>query len=145
MTAKRTQAWTGRRFIGIVGRDIDQGAGNHPKDTNRSGQSKRFFMNFLTGLIPVVGQTVVPVLTAIFSGWVLSLELSGVPFERRGLRLVQRRQMLRRNRPLALGFGVATFVCFLIPLGAVLVMPAAVAGATLMTRRVYGLPTTAPQ
>jgi len=100
---------------------------------------------FLTGLIPVVGQTVVPVLTAVFSGWVLSLELSGVPFERRGLRLVQRRQMLRRNRPLALGFGVATFVCFLIPLGAVLVMPAAVAGATLMTRRVYGLPTTAPQ
>jgi CysZ protein len=96
---------------------------------------------FLTGLIPVVGQTVVPVLTAVFSGWMLTLELTGVPFERRGLRLVQRRQLLRRNRPLALGFGVATFVCFLIPLGAVFVMPAAVAGATLMTRRVYGLPT----
>ena len=100
---------------------------------------------FLTGLIPVFGQTVVPVLTAVFSGWVLSLELTGVPFERRGLRLVQRRQVLRRQRPLALGFGVATFVCFLIPLGAVFVMPAAVAGATLMTRRVYGLPTSAPQ
>ena len=35
--------------------------------------------------------------------------------------------------PMALGFGVATFVCFLIPLGAILVMPAAVAGATLLS------------
>jgi CysZ protein len=41
---------------------------------------------------------------------------------------------------MALGFGIATFVCFLIPLGAVLVMPAAVAGATLLSRRVLGLP-----
>ena len=100
---------------------------------------------FAGGLIPGVGETVVPVLTAVFGGWVLALELTGVPFERRGLRFVQRRQILRRQRPLALGFGVATFVCFLIPLGAVLVMPAAVAGATLMTRRIYGLPTSAAQ
>jgi CysZ protein len=100
---------------------------------------------FLGGLIPGVGETVVPVLAALVSGWVLVLELTTVPFERRGLRYTQRRQVLRQRRPLALGFGVATFVCFLIPLGAVLVMPAAVAGATLMTRRVYGLPTSAAQ
>jgi len=100
---------------------------------------------FLGGLIPVFGETAVPVLTAVFGGWVLALELTGVPFERRGLRFVQRRAVLRQRRSLALGFGLATFVCFLIPLGAVLVMPAAVAGATLLTRRVYGLPTsTAP-
>jgi CysZ protein len=39
-----------------------------------------------------------------------------------------------------MGFGVAVFVCFLIPFGAVLVMPAAVAGATLLTRHVHGQP-----
>ena len=100
---------------------------------------------FLGGLIPVFGETAVPVMTAVFGGWVLALELTGVPFERRGLRFVQRRAVLRQRRSLAIGFGLATFVCFLIPLGAVIVMPAAVAGATLMTRRVYGLPTsTAP-
>jgi CysZ protein len=48
--------------------------------------------------------------------------------------------VLRRHRWLALGFGVAVFLCFLIPLGAVLLMPAAVAGATLLTRRVHGQP-----
>jgi CysZ protein len=39
---------------------------------------------------------------------------------------------------LALGFGVPIFLVFLIPFIAMLVMPGAVAGATLMTRRVLG-------
>ena len=95
---------------------------------------------FGTGLIPVAGEIVAPVLGAMLGGWVLALELSSVPFERRGMRFKERRRILRSRRSMALGFGVATFVCFLIPLGAVLVMPAAVAGATLLSRRVLGLP-----
>jgi CysZ protein len=95
---------------------------------------------FVAGLIPVVGQTVVPVIGATVGGWLLALELVGAPFYRRGLRLADRRRVLRANRPLALGFGVAVFVCFLIPLGAVLVMPAAVAGAALLTRRCFNQP-----
>ncbi len=93
---------------------------------------------FVAGFIPVVGETVVPVLGASVAGWVLALELTGVAFERRGLSLPDRRQRLRARPALSLGFGVATFACFLIPLGAVLVMPAAVAGATLLTRELFG-------
>jgi CysZ protein len=95
---------------------------------------------FLAGLIPLVGQTVVPIVGATVGGWLLALELVGAPFYRRGLRLADRRRVLRANRPLALGFGVAVFVCFLIPLGAVLVMPAAVAGAAQLARRCLGQP-----
>jgi CysZ protein len=95
---------------------------------------------FLGGLLPAVGQTVVPVIGALIGGWALVVELTGIPFARRGLRLRDRRRVLRRNRWLALGFGVSVFVCFFIPLGAVLVMPAAVVGATLLTRHLYGLP-----
>ena len=95
---------------------------------------------FLGGLLPAVGQTVVPVVGALVGGWVLAVELTGVAFARRGLRLRDRRRVLRRHRWLTLGFGVAVFVCFLIPLGAVLLMPAAVAGATLLTRQVQGQP-----
>jgi CysZ protein len=97
-------------------------------------------MLFLAGLLPAVGQTVVPVIGALVGGWALAVELTGVAFARRGLRLRDRRRVLRRHRWLTLGFGVAVFVCFLIPLGAVLLMPAAVAGATLLTRRVQGQP-----
>jgi CysZ protein len=93
---------------------------------------------FAAGFIPVVGQTVVPVVGAAVGGWILALELVGAPFYRRGMRLPDRRRVLRTDRPTALGFGVAVFVCFLIPLGAVLVMPAAVAGATLLARRSLG-------
>jgi len=95
----------------------------------------------LLGFVPVVGQTVVPVLGATVGGWLLAVELTGVPFQRRGRRLRHRRLALRGNRPLALGFGVAVFLSFLIPLGAILLMPAAVAGATLLSRKVLGLPT----
>ncbi|MFB9238920.1 EI24 domain-containing protein [Plantactinospora siamensis] len=95
---------------------------------------------FAAGFIPVVGQTVVPVLGALVGGWFLALELAGSAFYRRGMRLPDRRRILRTHRPLALGFGVAVFVAFLIPLGAVLLTPAAVAGATLLSRRALGQP-----
>jgi CysZ protein len=93
---------------------------------------------FLCGFIPVVGQTVVPVVGALVGGWFLALELVGVAFSRRGLRMRDRLQLLRPHRAIALGFGSCVFLCFLIPLGAVLIMPAAVAGGTILARRVLG-------
>ncbi|MDG4794181.1 EI24 domain-containing protein [Micromonospora sp. WMMD1082] len=97
---------------------------------------------FAAGFIPLIGQTVVPVVGAAVGGWLLAVELVGAPFYRRGKRLRERRAALTADRPTALGFGVAVFVCFLIPLGAVLLMPAAVAGATLLARRSLGQPIT---
>jgi CysZ protein len=93
---------------------------------------------FLLGFLPVIGQSVVPAIGALVGGWFLAVELVGVPFARRGRSLADRRAALRTNRPLAVGFGAAVFVCFLIPLGAVIVMPAAVAGGTLLARRILG-------
>jgi CysZ protein len=95
---------------------------------------------FVAGLLPALGQTVVPVVGALVGGWALAVELTGVAFARRGLRLRERRRVLHRHRAVTLGFGVTVFVCFLIPLGGVFLMPAAVAGATLLTRYVHGQP-----
>jgi CysZ protein len=98
---------------------------------------------FIAGFLPVVGQTVVPVLDAVFGGWLLAVELTGVPFNRRGMRLAARRRLLRANRALALGFGIPVFlIILLVPFAAIVVIPAAVAGGTLLTRRVLGLPAT---
>jgi CysZ protein len=41
---------------------------------------------------------------------------------------------MRGRRRRALGFGVATQLCFLVPFGAVLTMPAAVAGAAELSQ-----------
>jgi CysZ protein len=95
---------------------------------------------FVLGFIPVVGQIIVPILAGAVGGWMLALELTGVPFQRRGQRLSHRRVALGAHRPLALGFGAAVFATFLIPLGAILMMPAAIAGATLLARRSLGKP-----
>lgn len=96
---------------------------------------------FACGFLPVVGQTVVPVVAALVSGYFLAGELTSIALERRGLRRRDRFARLKADRPLAVGFGAATFVVFLIPLGAVLAMPGAVAGGTLLAReRLAGEP-----
>lgn len=94
----------------------------------------------LLGFVPVVGQLLGLVLGAAVGGWLLAVELSGVPFQRRGKRLRDRRAALRGRRAMTLGFGVAVFLSFLVPLGAVLLMPAAVAGAALLSRTALGRP-----
>ncbi|WP_344618265.1 EI24 domain-containing protein [Dactylosporangium salmoneum] len=106
---------------------------------------------FLLGFVPIVGQTVVPVLNAIVGGWLLAVELTGIPFNRRGMRLKERRKLLRAHRSMALGFGIPVFLVLLVPVVAIIVVPAAVSGATLMSRRLLGLniedqpPVPAPQ
>lgn len=89
---------------------------------------------FALGFVPVLGQTVVPVLGAMVSGFFLTVELTTLAMERRGLPRKERFALLRANKAPALGFGVAVFLLFLIPLVAVFAMPAAVAGAALMVR-----------
>ncbi|WP_432834556.1 EI24 domain-containing protein [Dactylosporangium sp. CA-092794] len=94
---------------------------------------------FLLGFVPIVGQTVVPVLNAIIGGWLIAVEVTGIPFNRRGLRLRDRRKILRAHRAMALGFGIPVFLVLLLPVVAIIVMPAAVSGGTLLTRRTLGL------
>ena len=90
---------------------------------------------FVIGLVPVVGGVVAFALGAVAGGWFLTLELTSFPLARRGVvRLSDRRRVLREHRPTAIGFGACVFVLFLIPLGALAFMPAAVAGATLLVR-----------
>ncbi|MCP2259022.1 CysZ protein [Streptoalloteichus tenebrarius] len=96
---------------------------------------------FLAGFIPVLGQTVVPVVGACVGAWMLVLELVGVAFERRGLGLAERRRALRGRRALVLGMGVPTYLLSIVPFAAVVVMPAAVVGATLLGRELLGRPT----
>ncbi|WP_283496581.1 EI24 domain-containing protein [Cryobacterium sp. PH29-G1] len=90
----------------------------------------------LCGFIPGLGQLIALILGAVFGGWILTLELTGLAFDARGFTLGQRKRMLRTRRARSLGFGVLTYLLFLIPGAAVIVMPAAVAGAAMLSRDV---------
>jgi CysZ protein len=97
---------------------------------------------FATGFVPVVGQTIVPVLSAIFGGWMLGIELVGAPFERRGmLRLADRRAAMQTRRLRVLGFAVPTFLLLALPFAGIVVFPVATAGGTLLARQLLGEPT----
>jgi CysZ protein len=93
---------------------------------------------FVLGLVPVLGQTAVPVVQALVAGFFLAVELLAIPLERRGLHLAGRLRFVWRHRAQTLGFGVAAFLLFLVPLMNVLAMPGAVVGATLLVRRLSG-------
>jgi CysZ protein len=88
----------------------------------------------LVGFIPVVGAVAAPVLGVVLSGRLLAAELSSRALQARGLPADVRRAIRRAHRGELLGFGVATQLCFMIPLGAVFTMPAAVAGSTMLAR-----------
>jgi CysZ protein len=89
---------------------------------------------FACGFIPVLGQTVVPVLAFCVSGFFLAEELTAVALQRRGVELKERLALLKGRRLRTLGFGVPLTLAFLVPFLAVFLMPGAVAGATLMAR-----------
>ncbi|WP_404868015.1 EI24 domain-containing protein [Kitasatospora griseola] len=91
---------------------------------------------FLCGFIPVVGQTVVPVIGVCVSGFFLTVELTGTPLQKRGLAQKQRLRLLRSRTSMAVGFGAGLVLLFLIPVLTVLAMPGAVAGATLLAREI---------
>ncbi|NPC98415.1 EI24 domain-containing protein [Nocardioides sp. zg-DK7169] len=86
------------------------------------------------GLVPVVGTLAALAGGFCISAWFLAGELLGRPLEARGLDRSERSRLLRGHRFQVLTFGLSVQACFLVPLGAVLVMPAAVVGATTLAR-----------
>lgn len=90
----------------------------------------------LVGLIPVVGSVSAAVLGPVLAGHLIARELTTRPFEARGITASERARLLRGSRARELGFGIATQLFFLIPGGAIAVMPAAVVGAAHLARSV---------
>ena len=91
---------------------------------------------FVIGLIPVVGTIVGAVTGALIGGRLLATELTGYAFDARGFSLAQRRAVLARDRARTTGFGVGCYVLFFVPILSVVTMPAAVAGATILSRTI---------
>ena len=92
------------------------------------------FAAALISLIPAVGGILGTIFAVTFTGWLLTEELTARALTARGIGRPARRELMRRHRARIVGFGIATQLCFLVPLGAVATMPAAVAGATLLAR-----------
>ncbi len=148
----------GDPFYERIWRDIEARLGDAPADETTFwagvGRGLRSFLSltaisvplglllFALGLVPVVGAPLSIVLGAVLGGHVLSLELSGYAMDARGIRFRERRRLLRQRRARTLGFGMVTYLMFLVPILSVVAMPAAVVGATILARESLGENTT---
>lgn len=92
----------------------------------------------LLGLIPIVGGILGTATGLLLGGWVLADELTARALTARGIEPGARSALRTESRGKVLGFGVATSACFLVPLGAIATMPAAVAGSTLLVHQLLG-------
>lgn len=79
-------------------------------------------------LVPVIGQ----VLWFFYLSWILAVQYADYPMGNHGLRFREMRQRLARARATSLGFGGAATLLSMIPVVNFILMPSAVAGATLM-------------
>lgn len=82
-------------------------------------------------LIPVVNLTA-PFVWFALSAWMLSISYADFPMANHGLGFSEQKDRLGRHRFAALGFGAATTILVTIPFVNFIVIPAAVAGATVM-------------
>lgn len=82
-------------------------------------------------LIPVINLAA-PFLWLAFSAWMLAISYADFPMGNHGLRFHEIRARLSERRLLTLGFGGAVMVGIMIPFLNLLMIPAAVAGATAM-------------
>ncbi len=75
---------------------------------------------------------IAPLLWLVFGAWMLALEYLDYPMGNHGLLFPQQRRRAREQRWLVLGFGGATTALTTVPIINFLIMPAAVAGATVL-------------
>jgi len=85
-----------------------------------------------------------PIIWILFGAWMLAISYVDYPMANHGLSFPEQRRQLGQHRYLALGFGGAAMFALAIPLVNFLVIPGAVAGATILwVERLEGPPAAA--
>lgn len=89
------------------------------------------FLSLISFAFPLIAPAVA-VLWMVYTVWVLTLEYTDFPMGNHGIAFRHIREKLAEKRFLSLGFGSMVMLMTLIPIINFMVMPVAVAGATLM-------------
>ena len=87
---------------------------------------------FLLSFLPIIGQTIVPVLTFIFTCWMMAIQYCDYPFDNHKVSFDVMKNALGNQRTQSLTFGGLVTCCTFVPVVNLLIMPVAVCGATVM-------------
>ncbi|MDE3968637.1 sulfate transporter CysZ, partial [Glaesserella parasuis] len=87
---------------------------------------------FLLGFIPVLGQTIIPILAFIFGAWLIAIQYCDYPFDNHKIQFQRMRNALAQYRTMNFTFGALVSIFTMLPFINLVVMPVAVCGATAM-------------
>jgi CysZ protein len=90
----------------------------------------RLFLLLIFSFIPIVN-VIAPFLWFLFGAWMMAIQYCDYPMDNNKVSFRQMKQLLAKRRLTSLGFGALVQVGMLIPVVNLVVMPAAVIGATL--------------
>lgn len=146
----------GAPFNGLLAEAVERSLGGHPQvDTPRTW--RRVTAEALSAIaselrklgylavraLPLAALSLIPGLQPIaaaawmvFGAWALAIEYADYPLGNHGYDFPRQRAVLAARRRTALGFGAAAAATTMVPVLNFFVMPAAVAGATVMWHRV---------
>lgn len=96
----------------------------------------RLLAVFVLTLIPLVN-VAAPLLWFVFGAWTLAIQFSDYPNENRGRPFRDTVALLQGNRGAALGYGACATLALAIPIVNFLLIPGAVAGGTILYRRLH--------
>ena len=82
--------------------------------------------------VPVLGQTLAPVLWLLFCGWMAAIQYCDYPFDNHKIPFHTMRAQLREHKTVNMTFGVLVTLLTSIPLLNLFIMPIAICGATAM-------------
>lgn len=97
----------------------------------------RLIAIFLLGFVPILGQTVVPVIAFVFSAWMIAIQYCDYPFDNHKIAFRRMRNALGQNKVMNYTFGTLVSLFTMIPFVNLVVMPVAVCGATAMWVKEY--------
>lgn len=86
----------------------------------------------LTYLIPVIGQSVTPIVWLLFTAWQINIQYADYAFDNHKVSFERMRQLLKQDRADNLMFGMLISFFTMVPLLNLIVMPIAVCGSTAM-------------
>ena len=108
-----------------------------PRMLYREWQKIRYYLPrmlalFLLHFVPGIGQILFPVIWFVFGFWMMSIQYCDYPFDNHRMDFADMRQVLLKDKLTNLQFGAMVSLCTLLPIINLVIMPAAVCGATAM-------------
>lgn len=83
-------------------------------------------------LIPVLGQTIAPIIWFLFSAWMMAIQYCDYPFDNHKVAFDDMKNSLKKTKGNCVSFGATVTLFSMIPIVNFIVMPVAICGATSM-------------